>query len=887
MEHYHLLLPSVGGICNNAQLIEGSLQGQPTEGALLACLMKKESSYYVKGALENVLRECTKYNYRGAPLPITSKQVSLFEQQATRMGRGGLRVLALAYGHHRSELVFAGLVGIIDPPRDGVRQAIRTLLSSGAHLKMVTGDSEDTAVAVASRLGLYAAGSQALSGDQVDQMDIGQLQDVIHHVSVFYRVSPRHKHKIVQALQNQGLIVGMTGDGVNDAVALRSADVGIAMGRTGTDVSKEAADMILVDDNFATIMSAIEEGKGIFYNIKNFVRFQLSTLGVEPVDEDVICQPPRKVKDPIITRHLITNVLISAALIISGTLWVFWHELSDNKVTPRDTTMTFTCFVLFDMFNALSCRSQTKSIFTIGFFSNKVFLVSVGGSLIGQLLVIYFPPLQAIFQTEALHFSGETFTTSPPVILCGSQVKHSQHPSCHPMWITGETLTTSPPVILCGSQVKHSQHPLLSSLWITGETFTTSPPVILCGSQVKHSQHPLLSSLCITGETFTTSPPVILCGSQVKHSQHPSCHPMWITGETLTTSLLSSSLWITGETFTTSPPVVLCGSQVRHSQHPLLSSLCITGETFTTSPPVILCGSQVRHSQHPLLSSLCITGETFTTSPPVILCGSQVRHSQHPSCHPLWITGETFTTSPPVILCGSQVKHSQHPSCHPMWITGETFTTSPPVILCGSQVRHSQHPLLSSLCITGETFTTSPPVILCGSQVRHSHHPLLSSLCITGETFTNIPSCHPLWITSETLTTSPPVILCGSQVRHSQHPLLSSLCITGETFTTSPPVILCGSQVKHSQHPSCHPLWITGETFTSSPPVILCGSQVRHSHHPLLSSLCITGETFTSSPPVILCGSQVRHSHHPLLSSLCVTGETFTSSPPVVLVYHR
>ncbi|VDL94041.1 unnamed protein product [Schistocephalus solidus] len=250
---------------------------------------------------------------------------------------------------------------------------------------------------------------------------------------------------VLQALQKRGLTVAMTGDGVNDAVALKSADIGIAMGKSGTDVCKEAADVVLVDDDFSSILSAMEEGKALFQNICNFVRFQLSTsiaalslvavstilslpsplnamqilyinilmdgppaqsLGVEPPDKEVVNQPPRRVQDPILDRRLLTNVLISALTIVSGTLFIFYRELADNKVTPRDTTMTFTCFVLFDMFNALSCRSQKKSIFSIGFLSNRVFLISVGLSLFGQVLVIYFPPLQTVFQTEPIHLIG-------------------------------------------------------------------------------------------------------------------------------------------------------------------------------------------------------------------------------------------------------------------------------------------------------------------------------------------------------------------------------------------------------------------------------------------------------------------------------------------------
>lgn len=473
----------VAVVCNNAQIVAGVLQGQPTEGALLACAAKmnmeslrcdfirlhewpfnsdtkymkvkvapkrnlSEEMFYVKGALDQVLSLCRNFYSSGLVLPLTQKQEELFHLHAARMGTAGLRVLALAYGSSDVTLTFVGMVGIIDPPRDGIREAVTTLLSTGATLKMVTGDAEETALSIASRLGLYASGAKALSGDQIDQMDISQLEKVIDNICVFYRVSPRHKLKIVKALQNIGHVVGMTGDGVNDAVALKSADIGIAMGRTGTDVSKEAADMILVDDNFETILSAIEEGKGIFYNIRNFVRFQLSTsiaaltlialstvmklpnplnamqilwiniimdgppaqsLGVEPVDHDVIRQPPRKSKDSILNRHLISNVIISAAIIVAGTLWVFWKELADEKITRRDTTMTFTCFVFFDMFNALSCRSQSKSVFKIGFFANRMFLVAVSGSLIGQLLVIYCPPLQKVFQTEGLYFIDFVF----------------------------------------------------------------------------------------------------------------------------------------------------------------------------------------------------------------------------------------------------------------------------------------------------------------------------------------------------------------------------------------------------------------------------------------------------------------------------------------------
>ena len=461
---------------------------------------------YIKGALEPVLLRCDTYLTKdGREVILDEPRRQLARQAAEQMAGCGLRVLAFAYGsvpirepsrgpamllgtrsrssspkrgqrngdERFSGLVFAGLVGMNDPPRKDVHQSIRRLMAGGVKVVMITGDSEATAVAIARRLGMPIGDEHSvLRGDQIDQMSMGDLAAVIATTTIFARTTPEHKMKIVNAFQSRGDVVAMTGDGVNDAPALKKADIGIAMGKLGTDVAKEAADMILTDDDFSTILRAIEQGKGIFYNIQNFITFQLSTsvaalslvllsttlgfknplnamqilwisrfilqvcwlivtnpscpdilmdgppaqsLGVEPVDPSIMTRPPRPRTARVLTRSLIQRVLTSAAIIMLGTLIVYIHEMGEatenlpvNKqsriVTAHDTTMTFTCFVLFDMFNALTCRSESKSVLRgeLSLFSNRMFNYAVLGSLAGQACVIYLPFLQRIFQTEAL-----------------------------------------------------------------------------------------------------------------------------------------------------------------------------------------------------------------------------------------------------------------------------------------------------------------------------------------------------------------------------------------------------------------------------------------------------------------------------------------------------
>ncbi|KAF2753733.1 calcium-transporting ATPase [Pseudovirgaria hyperparasitica] len=446
---------------------------------------------YIKGAIERVLDRCDTYiTAAGREVVLDEPRRKEALQAAEAMAQDGLRVLGFASGplrsyarsnastlsvrsgsgtphHNRGDrsphslgelpndedlyrgLAFAGLVGMSDPPRKGVDKSIRRLVAGGVKVIMITGDAETTAVAIAKKLGMHlnmnsTLGSPVLRGDQLDKMNDEELAQAISCTSIFARTSPEHKLKIVRALQRRGDVVAMTGDGVNDAPALKKADIGISMGKLGTDVAKEAADMILTDDDFSTILNAIEEGKGIFYNIQNFLTFQLSTsaaalslvlistvlglpnplnamqilwinilmdgppaqsLGVEPVDPAVMSRPPRSKTARVLTPPLIRRVLQSASIIMLGTLFTYIRAMAaEHEITARDTTMTFTCFVLFDMFNALTCRSESKSVLRgeIDIFGNKMFNIAVAGSLLGQGLVVYFPPLQRVFQTEAL-----------------------------------------------------------------------------------------------------------------------------------------------------------------------------------------------------------------------------------------------------------------------------------------------------------------------------------------------------------------------------------------------------------------------------------------------------------------------------------------------------
>jgi len=473
------ILIRIGNLCNNAHISNGEHLGQPTEVALLefsnllnyrderplyprisenafnfetkwmsvTCKTEMDKEViFAKGAKEPILSRCTTFYVSENNLqPLTEEYKNKISNIAQEIAGQGLRILFMAMGTNINELTLVGFIAMYDPPRIGVGNAINTVMESGVRVVMITGDSEGTALSIAQKLNImdsFSTGSY-MSGAEIDELSENELRRIVPTISIFYRTTPKHKMAIVRALQANDLVVAMTGDGVNDAPALRLADIGISMGKSGTDVSKEAADMILVNDEFSTICSAIEEGKGIFYNIQNFLCFQLSTciaalalvtmstlfnlpnplnamqilyiniicdgpvaqsLGVESVDKDIMNHPPRHKNQSIINKKFIFKVLLSAFVVLFSTMHIFHHSMDDNEMTAYTTTMTFTGFVFCDIFNCLACRSSKKSVFKIGLFTNKAFIWAASLSLLGTFVVVYIPFFQQIFQTEPLTF---------------------------------------------------------------------------------------------------------------------------------------------------------------------------------------------------------------------------------------------------------------------------------------------------------------------------------------------------------------------------------------------------------------------------------------------------------------------------------------------------
>jgi Ca2+-transporting ATPase len=334
---------------------------------------------------------------------------------------------------------------MIDPPRQEVKPAIALCRQAGIKTIMITGDHRNTAVAIAKELQMFKEEkNQALTGNELDELNDGELAKIINSVTVYARVSPTHKLRIVKALKRQGHIVAMTGDGVNDAPAIKEADIGIAMGYTGTDVTKEAAAMVLADDNFATIVAAVEEGRGIYDNIRKFIRYLLSgnlgevltmviatlaglplpllpvqilwvnlvtdglpamALGVDPNNHDIMNRPPRQPRESVFSRGLSLKIITRGFQIGISTVLVFAgvYFLKNDLTLAR--TMAFCTLVFCQMFHVFDCRSETFSIFEIGMFKNKYLIFATVCSVFMQLLVVYHPFMREIFATVPLGLS--------------------------------------------------------------------------------------------------------------------------------------------------------------------------------------------------------------------------------------------------------------------------------------------------------------------------------------------------------------------------------------------------------------------------------------------------------------------------------------------------
>ncbi|HNQ52493.1 HAD-IC family P-type ATPase, partial [Methanothrix soehngenii] len=404
----------------------------------------------MKGAPEVVLSHCTKTTTPNGTKTLTEEDRRSILADADDMAENALRVLALAWKPisnndpvevdcMESGLIFAGLTGMMDPPRKEVPEAIRVSKMAGIRTVMITGDHRLTARAIGKELGI--GNGEVIEGVQLDRMSSEDLREHIDDVSVFARVTAEHKVRIVEALKARGHIVAMTGDGVNDAPALTAADIGVAMGRTGTEVTKEASDMVIADDNFATIVSAIEEGRRIFDNIRKGTSYLLSVsfaelatiffavalgfplpllaaqilwinvvaeefpaigLALEPSHSDIMKRKPRDPKESMPSRPLMIYTLGIAAAIVAGTLGMYIITLQSNPDLSYARTVAFVGLGFFTVYNAYSSRSLQESVFRMNPLGNKTLLMGIAASILAILAVVYIPFMQFIFETRPL-----------------------------------------------------------------------------------------------------------------------------------------------------------------------------------------------------------------------------------------------------------------------------------------------------------------------------------------------------------------------------------------------------------------------------------------------------------------------------------------------------
>lgn len=503
-----------GMLCNHAEIQQKNnefvVDGDPTEGALLVAAMK---AGYNRSSLLNQFRIINEFPFdsarkmmsvvvkdkngrqfivtKGAPDVLAGKSESvLWDNKRQIMSRElsgkiqgaienlasqALRTIAIGYKEISSKsvildekeaeqgLTFIGLQGMIDPPRPEVREAVKECKEAGIKTIMITGDHVITARAIAKQLGILTKDSKVLQGKDLAEMSVEDLEDIVEDAAVFARVSPEHKLKIVKALQNRGHIVAMTGDGVNDAPAIKAADIGISMGITGTDVAKEASALVLLDDNFATIKAAIKEGRNIYENIRKFIRYLLASnvgeilvmlfamllalplplvpiqilwvnlvtdglpamaLGLDQPEENVMKRKPRSPKEGVFSRGLGWKVVSRGFLIGLVTLLAFMFAYKANPDhLAYAQTIAFATLVMAQLIHVFDCRSE-RSVFSRNPFGNKYLVWAVISSLVLMLIVIYYPPLQPIFHTVPIELRDWFMITGlsavPTFLLAGT-----------------------------------------------------------------------------------------------------------------------------------------------------------------------------------------------------------------------------------------------------------------------------------------------------------------------------------------------------------------------------------------------------------------------------------------------------------------------------------
>lgn len=408
-----------------------------------------QSIMITKGALDVLLKRCVKILKTTDPEELKEEHKKEIENINRDFSQSGLRVLAFACKdvedgkeltlEDENNLTFAGLIAMMDPPREESAKAVADCISAGIKPVMITGDHKITASAIAKQIGILKDESEAMEGYELDKISDEQLKEKVEQVSVYARVSPEHKIRIVRAWQEKGNVVAMTGDGVNDAPALKQSDIGVAMGITGTEVAKDAASMVLTDDNFSTIVKSIANGRSIYSNIKNSIKFLLSgntagilsvlyaslaalpnpfapvhllfinlltdslpaiAIGLEPHNENVMKEKPRNISEPILNREFAIEVLVEGLLIAACTLTAFYVGLRTRNVAVA-STMAFSTLCLARLFHGFNCRAK-ESIFHVGVFSNKYSWLAFFIGVILLLLVLEIPVLMDIFEVERL-----------------------------------------------------------------------------------------------------------------------------------------------------------------------------------------------------------------------------------------------------------------------------------------------------------------------------------------------------------------------------------------------------------------------------------------------------------------------------------------------------